>query len=192
MAISRFSLQPLEVWEAQWAPYDEPTYADVLSYVQPTDVILDIGAGDLRLTKRLTARAQKVFAIEQQAGLLHACGPLPSNLGVICADARVVPWPQGITVGILLMRHCTHTGYYINRLLSAGCARLITNARWRLDVEHVNLRAAIPWQQAGAGWYACLCGATGFKPVDPHLLTPDRMEDITQVKTCPHCAADAT
>ena len=190
MTINRLNLHPLEAWEARWAPYDESTYEDVLSYVQPTDVILDIGAGDLRLAKRLAARAQQVFAIEQQAGLLHAGGLLPPNLGVVCADARVIPWPQGITVGILLMRHCTHTGYYIRRLLSAGCARLITNARWRLGVEQVDLRAAVPWQQAGAGWYACLCGATGFNPVDPRLLTSDLMEHVTQVKTCPNCATD--
>lgn len=187
MTTNTLDIHAPDAWELQWAPYDEPTYADVFSYIDPADVILDIGAGDLRLAKRLAARAQRVFAIEQQIGLLHPGEPLPFNLSVICADARVIPWPTGITVGILLMRHCTHTGYYINRLLSSGCNRLVTNARWRLGVEQIDLRAAIPWPQAGPGWYACLCGAIGFNPVDPRLLTPNLAEHITQVKTCPQC-----
>ncbi|MCZ7670623.1 MAG: hypothetical protein M5U34_27465 [Chloroflexi bacterium] len=35
-------------WERMWSPYDEMTYPTaVLQHIQPDDVVLDIGAGDL-------------------------------------------------------------------------------------------------------------------------------------------------
>ena len=43
-------------WEAQWAPYDDDTYARALDFVPPGAVVLDIGAGDLRLARRLAKR----------------------------------------------------------------------------------------------------------------------------------------
>ena len=36
-------------WERRWAPYDELTYQEVLAQVRPDDLVLEIGAGDLRL-----------------------------------------------------------------------------------------------------------------------------------------------
>ncbi len=68
-------------------------------------------------------------------------GPLPANLIPICADARVLDFPSGITAGVLLMRHCTNFRLYAEKLQKAGAARLITNARWRMDVESMNLLA---------------------------------------------------
>ena len=44
---------PLDPWERMWAPYDEATYAAVLAAVGPDDILLEIGAGDLRLARRL-------------------------------------------------------------------------------------------------------------------------------------------
>jgi len=48
-------------WEALWAPYDGPTYRDVLSRLQSNDVVLEIGAGDLRLARQIAQVAKKVF-----------------------------------------------------------------------------------------------------------------------------------
>ena len=82
-------MKPLERWEALWAPYDEPTYQLVLDYVRPDDVVLDIGAGDLRLTRRVAAVAQRVYALERDPAVLARSerGSWPANLVVICADA---------------------------------------------------------------------------------------------------------
>jgi hypothetical protein len=51
------------VWEAMWSPYDESTYRQVLSHVGPEDVVVDIGAGDLRLDRRLARISARVFCV---------------------------------------------------------------------------------------------------------------------------------
>ena len=180
-------MKTLDQWEARWAPYDEETYQTALDYVQPDDVVLDIGAGDLRLARRMANMARRVIAIEMQPGLLANQAPLPNNLTVLCADARYVPWPSGITLGLLLMRHCTYVGLYANRLRALGCQRLVTNARWGLDVELVDLGPRVAWTCVDWGWYACLCGQTGFLPTHPEQLTESRLEQVAEVETCPAC-----
>lgn len=179
-------MEALDSWEIRWAPYDERTYQAALSYVQPDDVILDIGAGDLRLSIQIASIARHVFAIERRPDLLDV-GPAPANLTVICGDARTLPWPAGITLGVLLMRHCTHVGLYVARLRAAGCQRLVTNARWGLDVELMDLGPRAAWQTVQMGWYACTCGQTGFMPGPPEQLTPANMEQVHQVESCPAC-----
>ncbi|MFN8457487.1 MAG: rRNA adenine N-6-methyltransferase family protein [Anaerolineae bacterium] len=178
----------LDEWESRWAPYDEPTYQRVLSYVGLDDVVLEIGAGDLRLARRLAQRAQQVYAIEMQPGLLSQQADVPHNLRVICADARYLRWPQKITLGVLLMRHCTHVGVYAARLRALGCPRLITNARWRLDVELMDLGPRLPWSDVDFGWYACLCGQTGFVPGSLDQLTTERLDQIHETENCPACS----
>lgn len=180
-------MRPLDDWEVRWAPYDETTYRTALSYVSPSDVVLDIGAGDLRFTRRIAKVAEHVFAIEMEPGLLANQSPLPDNLSVICADARLIPWPKYASLGVLLMRHCTHTAFYVKRLRAIGCDRLVTNARWRMDVELMELGQRSAWKDAGPGWYACSCGQTGFIPGPPDALTEAVMHHIAEVETCPNC-----
>lgn len=180
-------LQTLDTWEARWAPYDEKTYQIALSYVQPDDVVLDIGAGDLRLARRMADIARRVFAIEIQSELVSSEPPLPDNLTIIYGDARVVPWPEKITLGVLLMRHCNHVGLYVSRLRTVGCRRLVTNARWGMDVELMDLGPRALWEAVEIGWYACTCGQTGFVSGPPEQLTENRMEQITEVESCPAC-----
>ncbi|HXV99816.1 MAG TPA: rRNA adenine methyltransferase [Anaerolineae bacterium] len=177
----------LDDWEARWAPYDEPTYQAALNYLQPDNIVLDIGAGDLRLARRMAAAARRVYALEMQPDLLANQAPMPDNLIVLCADARVVPWPASITIGVLLMRHCTHVGLYVARLRAAGCRRLITNARWGMGVELMDLGPRLSWRSVDLGWYACTCGQTGFVPGPPEQLTTARMEFIAEVEECPAC-----
>ncbi len=179
-------MQALDPWEICWAPYDEKTYRAALSHVQPNDVILDIGAGDLRLARQMATIAQQVFALELQPQLLQNT-PVPDNLTVICGDARYLPWPDGITLGILLMRHCTCVDWYVARLREAGCRRLVTNARWGLDVELMDLGPRAAWDTVEMGWYACTCGQTGFVSGPPEQLTTAEMEQVHQVETCPGC-----
>ena len=52
------------------APYDSPTYQAVLDQLGPEDVILDIGAGDLRLARQMARIARKVYAVEINARVL--------------------------------------------------------------------------------------------------------------------------
>ncbi|MCA9866052.1 MAG: rRNA adenine methyltransferase [Anaerolineae bacterium] len=174
-------------WEAMWAPYDNETYARTLGFVPRGATVLDIGAGDLRLSRRLAEQARRVYAIERRPELLPAT-PLPPNLIVICADARTLPFPARIDTAVLLMRHCRHFALYRTKLEAAGCTRLITNARFGMDVECIDLSARPrPYDELAMGWYACRCGATGFVAGPPERLTSSTLEHITEVENCPEC-----
>ena len=188
-AIPPTVLGPLEEWETLWAPYDEATYAAVLAAIEPSDVVLDIGAGDLRLARRIAERARLVVAWEIQPALVNAAvRPLPPNLVAIVADARAEPIPAGVTVAVLLMRHCTHYALYVDKLRTAGCQRLITNARWGIGVEVVNLGPGVPFDSVGIGWYACRrCGATGFAGDDARQVVAATFEHVNDVEGCPLC-----
>lgn len=182
-------------WESAWAPYDEPTYCAALSLLRARDVVLDIGAGDLRFARRAAEQTRAVIAIEQHGELLtgeretggRKARPYPHNLTVICGDALSIPFPSGITVGVLLMRHCRHFGDYVRKLRAAGCQRLITNARWAFGVEQVTLGPHPRYDAAAPGWYACQCGAVGFKPCPPDALTTSVLARTTEVSCCPSC-----
>jgi 16S rRNA A1518/A1519 N6-dimethyltransferase RsmA/KsgA/DIM1 with predicted DNA glycosylase/AP lyase activity len=175
-----------------FAPCDQSTYQAVLDQVRPDDVILDIGAGDLRLARQMAHIAQKVYAVEINAQVLDQAqasrDPLPANLIPSCADARMLDFPSDITTAVLLMRHCTCFDLYAKKLQKAGATRLITNARWRMSVEVVNLIAPrLSFAEAGMGWYACICGGTGFKegPVEHWSFEMDRVTN--EVTSCPQC-----
>jgi SAM-dependent methyltransferase len=176
----------LSPWEAMWAAYDEDSYTAVLEQVAPDDVVLDIGAGDLRLARRLAARVKWVYAIEMRP---HATGDLlPPNLQLIIGDARETPFPADTTQAVLLMRHCTHWPLYAAKLTAVNCRWLHTNARWGLAVERVDLqRERRPYRSLQIGWYACQCGATGFRPGPPEQLTTSLTEQIHELADCPNC-----
>jgi len=181
-------------WESMWSPYDESTYQVVLSQIRIQDIVLDIGAGDLRLTNRIAAIARKVYAIEIQDKLITEARTvlaenLQKNLIILQADARSLLFPPEVTTAVLLMRHCRHFALYAAKLKTNGCKRLITNARWRFEPEVIDLQAErIPFSNLVLGWYACICGATGFKSGPIELLTPETEATIFEVKNCPACA----
>jgi SAM-dependent methyltransferase len=179
-------------WEYQWAPYDLPTYQAVLEQLQPDDVVLDIGAGDLRLARQMAGIVRKVYSIEINPGVLaqglEKNKPLPDNLITICDNAQTMDFPSEITIGVLLMRHCTYFMGYANKLKDIGCQRLITNARWRMSVETIDLLAPrIKFKQLKIGSYACWCGAVGFIDGPVELLTPENNAIIHEVIDCPNC-----
>jgi hypothetical protein len=174
-------------WERMWAPYDEESYQHVLRLIPPGAAVLEIGAGDLRLARRIAGRARIVYAIEIQAPLLAGI-PVPDNLRVLVGDARSLPFPGSLDVAVLLMRHCTHFALYREKLAAVGCRRLITNARWRMGVESIDLTCpARPFNTLALGWYACRCGATGFKAGPLEQLTGLVMETVNEVDQCPEC-----
>ena len=185
-------MQTEAAWETLYAPYDQPTYQAVLDWIRSDDVVLDIGAGDLRFSRQMAINARKVYAVEIDARVLEqayaARDPLPANLTPIRADARAMTFPTDITACVLMMRHCTCFRLYAEKLQKAGATRLITNARWRMDVESMNLLAQRkPFTDAGMGWYACICGGTGFKEGPAERWLPE-MEQITnEVSSCPQC-----
>jgi hypothetical protein len=179
-------------WERMYAPYDQPTYQAVLEMLKPGDVVLDIGAGDLRLSRQMALVARKVYAVEISASVLKeglgTRDPLPGNLIPIHADARVLDFPSGLSTGVLMMRHCTHFQFYMRKLRAAGARRLITNARWRLGVEVIDLWAERKsFREVGMGWYACLCGGTGFKEGLAEQWSLEMDKVIQEVANCPQC-----
>ena len=179
-------------WEAMYAPYDQQTYQAVLDQLGPEDVILDIGAGDLRLARQMARITWKVYAVEIDARILDQAyaspDPLPDNLIPICADARTLEFPSGITTGVLLMRHCTCFRLYEEKLKKAGAIRLITNARWHMNVEMLDLLVQRKsFIDTGMGWYACICGGTGFKEGPAEYWSPEMDAIIHEVASCPQC-----
>jgi hypothetical protein len=176
-------------WERMWAPYSADVYERVLEQIARDDIVLDIGAGDLRLSRQMAGRALQVWAIEQRQELVAKEIPgLPQNCVVIRGDARTVAFPAEITVAVLLMRHCRHVALYWDKLLQTACGRLITNARWRLGVEIIDLNAPrIPFRSLGIGWFACRCGHHGFVPGPASALTGEVAERIWEVFDCPMC-----
>jgi len=178
-------------WEGIWAPYDAATYQWALEQISSQDVVVDIGAGDLRLARKMAAVARQVIAIEISLKVIQRAilsQPLSTNLTVICADARSVALPGCVTIGVLLMRHCTHFRLYAEKLRRAGCSRLITNARWRMGVEAVDLHAArMEYKDAPMGWYACWCGAVGFKEGPAETWTAALDAVTHEVSACPQC-----
>jgi len=179
-------------WEFDWAPYDLPTYQLVLDQLSSHDIIFEIGAGDLRLARQMADIAHQVYALEINRSILDeglaSSHPLPANLIPICGDARTFDFPIGLTGGVLLMRHCTHFRLYAEKLRKAGCRKLITNARWGMNVEIIDLQAVrILYENLELGWYACWCGAIGFKPCAVEKLTPEIEAKVHEVTDCPNC-----
>ena len=176
-----------------YAPYDDATYRAALEFLRPDDVVLDIGAGDLRFSRQMARIVQKVYAVEindwvLQRGLASG-GPLPDTLIPIHTDARAFDFPADVTVGVLLMRHCTHVRLYGEKLSRSGAQRLVTNARWRMSVEEVDIQAErIPFEEIAMGWYACWCGGTGFKAGPVEGWSADMDKSIHEVRSCPQCS----
>ena len=113
---------------------------------------------------------------------------MPSNLAAYQVDALIAQVPAQVTTAVLLMRHCQHFERYVRKLYVAGCQRLITNARWGLGVEIINLRLPrLLYAVLPMGWYACWCGATGFKPGRTERLTPELEAAVHEVIDCPAC-----
>ncbi len=179
----------LDPWEKMWAPYDDHIYQFVLEQIRPNDITLEIGAGDLRLARQLSNRAQWVYAVEINQSLVdQITDEIPANCQVLIGDAREIVFPEPLSVAVLLMRHCTHFALYYDKLLASSCRRLITNARWRMGIETIDLdRQRTPYQSLDIGWYACRCGAAGFKPGPPQMLTLEVADQVWELDSCPIC-----
>lgn len=176
-------------WERAWAPYDQPTYDQVLDLVAQDDIVLEIGAGDLRLSRQIAPRVRFIYALEREADLVQwQKTDLPDNCQLIVGDARYLSFPENTTTAVLLMRHCTQFHLYWQKLHAIACRKLITNARWGLAVEAIDLLGhRQPFTELTMGWYACCCGQTGFLPGPAAQLTPHLINTTREVKDCPAC-----
>lgn len=174
-----------------WAPYDETNYATVLDALSADDVVLEIGAGDCRLARRMAEKARRVYAIERNRRLLTGAADLPSNCRLLAADARFVEFAPEISTAVLLMRHCTSFSLYWDKLKRTGCRKLITNARWGLAIEIIDMSdGRVSFNEVGVGWYACSCGGTGFVAGEPEQITEKVIDGIWEVSDCPACAGE--
>ncbi|MCG2770292.1 MAG: class I SAM-dependent methyltransferase [Anaerolineae bacterium] len=178
----------LSEWEGWFSPCDEEVHSQILRNVDECDEVLDLGAGDLRLALRMAEQVRRVYAVEVSPIVLGAAlreigFALPRNLHVICANALDMAIPPGVTVAVLLMRHCHHFSEYFDRLLAAGCHRLITNVRWKSSVELIDLtRSRVCFDQVQEGWFACRCGAVGYVG-----LGERSQNSAVEVSHCPTC-----
>jgi hypothetical protein len=183
------NIYPSREWEWLWAPYVQQIYQRVLDCLSPDDIVLEIGAGDLRLARLIAPRVRLVYALERQVAIAgRQKSDLPANCRLILGDARFISFPQDISAAVLLMRHCTHFHLYWDKLAATNCRQLITNARWGLDVEAIDLSTdRYPFIDLMMGWYACNCGHTGFLPGPANQLSGAMVDTIWEVKECPVC-----
>jgi hypothetical protein len=111
-----------------------------------------------------------------------------NNLKIICGDAYRHPFPQGITLAVLLMRHCQQFRLILGKLTAVGCHRLLTNARWGMGVELLDLAAEpLPYNFVTLGWYSCRCGHIGFIEGPAEQLTVEAESLVHEVCNCPVC-----
>jgi hypothetical protein len=177
-------------WESWFHPGEPGVHAQVVARLQPEDVVLDLGAGDLRLAQQMAGSVLRVYAVEVNPLLvgeaLARIGlDLPRNVHVVCSNALDFPVPPGVTVGTLLMRHCQHFAAFFERLRASGCRRLLTNARWKSGVEEIDLQAhRVAFSEVTEGWYACRCGAVGYVGQGEQPLSV-----AVEVAGCPVCAS---
>jgi len=83
-------------------------YEEALSTLRRKDVLMDMGAGDLRFALMASEKCKKVYAVEMNPETIsRALGvigyALPRNLVVICADWRYVPVWRDVTIIINLV-----------------------------------------------------------------------------------------
>jgi len=81
----------------------EENYKEAFKKLRDNDVLMDMGAGDLRFALRASALCKKVYAVEMNTKTLtralNIIGyGIPRNLIVICADWRDVKIPEDVTV----------------------------------------------------------------------------------------------
>ena len=97
--------------EAMFVP-EEWFYDEVLRYLEPDDVVFDVGAGDLRFDLIMARKVRRVYAVEVNPltlgkALLTIRYDLPRNVIPICANALDLPLLQDVTAVTILMIHRT-------------------------------------------------------------------------------------
>ena len=81
----------------------EANYKEILEKLNKDDIVMDMGAGDLRFALLASQKVQKVYAVEMNPEIIAVAlsiikWGLPRNLVVICADWRYVEVPSEVNV----------------------------------------------------------------------------------------------
>ncbi len=97
--------------EAFFVPEDW-LYEEVLKFLEPDDVVFDVGAGDLRFDLMMAGKVRRVYAVEVNPDILGKAlltikYDLPRNVIPVCANALDVPLPKDVTAVTILMIHRT-------------------------------------------------------------------------------------
>ncbi len=84
------------------------TYDAMLDLLKPSDVICDMGAGDLRFAWRAAKKCKKVYAVEMcpmtlWRGMQVISWKMPRNLIPVCADWRDFPVPADVSVIVCMV-----------------------------------------------------------------------------------------
>jgi hypothetical protein len=107
--LRRNKIKGNEYWfcpETQYYPY-------LLEFARSSDIVYDVGAGDLRFDLMLCQKVKHVIAVEINPinvyQSLHIMGySKPANLTVICGNAFSFPLPPNISYILCLMIHRVH------------------------------------------------------------------------------------
>ena len=100
-----------ELWgQDGWFLPEDKEYNIVLPYIEPNDIVLDIGAGNLAFDLLLAEKCKKVYAVELNPEVLGDAlktirYDLPRNLIAICANGVDFPVPKDVTCLVMLLRH---------------------------------------------------------------------------------------
>src|SRR5690242_11556019 len=107
---------------------DEPALEILRSLVQPTDVVLDIGAGGGRYALPLALECRQVVAIEPSAGMRRVLAEGMAEHGIANIDVVDGRWPDTARSGDVAL--ISHIGYDIEDIgsfldgMEAHAARL--------------------------------------------------------------------
>ena len=99
-------------WEVFFMP-EAMNYQPCIEKLSHSDVVFDVGAGDLRFDLIMAEKVQKVYAVEinpkKLAGALRIIGyDMPFNLTAICGNAFDMELPSDVTAVTGLMIHRKH------------------------------------------------------------------------------------
>lgn len=98
---SFFMSKNVNLTSATFVPHEDQ-YHEVGNKLGPSEIVIDMGSGDLRFPLMVASKVKKIYAVELNPELIRiALGVvgfhLPPNMVVICADWFDIPIPNDVT-----------------------------------------------------------------------------------------------
>jgi hypothetical protein len=113
----------------------EPVLAKVASYVEPDDVLLDVGGGAGRMGLPLALRCREVINVDPSAGMAEVFHAVAKEAGITSVRFVASDWldAQNIEGDVALVAHVTYfvpeIAPFIEKLNAATRRRVIVSAR---------------------------------------------------------------